>query len=214
MSDERTPRRAAGRTALVIMVPEADPVVGDARQRYDPAAAEGAPAHLSVLYPFLPVERIDAGVLTALRELFAGHEPFEVRFPRFGRFPDLLWLAPEPDGPVRALTASVTARWPETPPYGGAFGDPAPHLTVAHRQPEDVHEAVEKECADALALLRTRVAEVQLVVFDGIRWGQHTAFRLGGDGGDVSSGSSGSGSSGSSGSSGIDGGGSRDGDGD
>lgn len=166
----------------MIMVPEADPVVGGARQRYDPAAAEGVPAHLSVLYPFLPAERVDTGVLAALRELFAGHEPFEVRFPRFGRFPDLLWLAPEPDGSVRALTASVAARWPEAPPYGGAFGDPAPHLTVAHRQPEEVYAAVEKECADALALLRTRVAEVHLVVFDGVRWGRRAAFRLGGDG--------------------------------
>lgn len=183
MSDEQTPRRPAGTTALVIMVPEADPVVGRARQRYDTAAAEGVPAHVSVLYPFLPVERIDTGVLAALRELFAGHEPFEVRFPRFDRFPELLWLVPEPDGPVRALTAAVAARWPEAPPYGGAFADPAPHLTVAQWQSEEVYAAVQKECADALVLLGTRVAEVQLVAFDGVRWGQHAVFPLGG--GDV-----------------------------
>lgn len=182
MTDEQTSRRPAGTTGLVIAVPEAEAAVGAARERYDSAAAEGVPPHLTVLYPFLAAERIDAQVLVALGGLFAGHAPFEVRFPRFGRFPDLLWLAPEPDGPVRALTAAVAARWPEAPPYGGAFADPAPHLTVAHGQPEEVYAAVEKECADALPLLRSRVAEVQLVVFDGARWSLHTAFPLGSGG--------------------------------
>lgn len=179
MSEKNSPRRPAGTTALVAVVPEAEPVVGAARERYDPAAAEGVPAHLTVLYPFLPAARVDARTLAALGRLFAAHEPFEVRFPRFGRFPDLLWLAPEPAGPVRALTASVVARWPEAPPYGGAFGDPAPHLTVAQGQSPEVYAAVEAECADALAGLRTRIAEVRLVVFDGARWTEHAAFPLG-----------------------------------
>jgi 2'-5' RNA ligase len=180
MSEETTSRRPAGTTALVAPVPEADAVVGRARARYDPAAAEEVPAHLTVLYPFLPAARIDTGVLAALREIFAGHEPFEVRFPRFGRFPGLLWLAPEPDGPVRTLTAAVAARWPEAPPYGGAFDDPVPHLTVAQGQSAEVYAAVEAECAGALPLLRTRIAQVRLVVFDGTRWAEHTAFPLGG----------------------------------
>ncbi|MFJ2637038.1 2'-5' RNA ligase family protein [Streptomyces sp. NPDC087422] len=180
MGQKGTSGRAAGTTALVAVVPEAEKVVGAARERYDPAAAEGVPAHLTVLYPFLPAERIDTGVRAALGELFAGHPPFEVRFPRFGRFPDLLWLAPEPEGPVRALTAAVAARWPEAPPYGGAFGDPAPHLTVAQGQSDEVYAAVEAECVPALALLRTRIAEVRLVVFDGVRWTQDAVFPLGG----------------------------------
>lgn len=192
MAQEQAARRPAGTTGLVIAVPEAEAVVGAARERYDSAAAEGVPAHLTVLYPFLAAERIGAEVLAALGELFAGHEPFEVRFPGFGRFPDLLWLAPDPDGPVRALTSAVAARWPEAPPYGGAFDDPTPHLTVAHGQPEEVYAAVEKACADALTLLRARVAEVQLMVFDGIRWSLHTTFPLG-------TGSTGSGTDGSGG---------------
>jgi 2'-5' RNA ligase len=180
MSERKRAGRAAGTSALVAVVPEAEAVVGRARERYDPAAAEGVPAHLTVLYPFLPAARIDAGVRAALREVFAGHAPFEVRFPRFGRFPDLLWLAPEPDGPVRALTAAVAARWPEAPPYGGAFDDPAPHLTVAQGQPAEVYTAVEEECAAALPLLRTRIADVRLVVFDGTRWTEDAVFPLAG----------------------------------
>ncbi|MEW2523172.1 2'-5' RNA ligase family protein [Actinacidiphila alni] len=162
------------------VVPEAEAVVGEVRKRYDPVAAEGVPPHLTVLYPFLPAGRIDERTRAELAGIFAGHAPFEVRFPRFGRFPGLLWLAPEPDGPVRALTSAVVARWPEAPPYGGAFGDPAPHLTVAQGQSDAVCAAAEEECAGALPGLRTRVAEVRLVVFDGTRWAEDTVFPLGG----------------------------------
>jgi 2'-5' RNA ligase len=118
-SDEEKPRWPAGESALVITVPEADRLVGGAREAFDPVAARGVPAHVTVLYPFLPVERIDDGVLAQLRRLFSGHRAFEVEFARFGRFPDLLWLAPEPDGPVRELSAAVEARWPEAPPTAG-----------------------------------------------------------------------------------------------
>jgi len=179
MSDEDTPGWAAAETALIIAVPEADELVGGAREKYDPVAGRGIPAHVTVLYPFLPAGRIDDGLLAALRELFAGHEPFELGFAGFGRFPELLWLAPAPDGPVRALTAAVEARWPEAPPYGGVFDDPVPHLTVASKQPQETYDAMEREFTPGLPL-RTRVAEVQLVVFGSVRWHHRETFPLGG----------------------------------
>jgi 2'-5' RNA ligase len=168
-----------GETALIITVPEADALVGGAREKYDPAAGRGIPAHVTVLYPYLPAGRIDEALLAELRGLFAGYEPFELGFAGFGRFPDLLWLAPEPDGPVRALTAAVAARWPEAPPYGGVFDDPMPHLTVAIKQPQEVFDAMEQEFAAGLPL-RTRVAGVHLVVSDGTRWQHRETFPLGG----------------------------------
>lgn len=180
MSDEEAARWRAGETALLIVVPEAETLVAGARQRYDPAAADGIPAHVTVLYPFLPEERLDAEVLATLRELFAAHEPFGLRFTGFGRFPDLLWLAPEPDGPVRALTGAVVARWPEAPPYRGAY-EPVPHLTVALKQPEETYAAVERDFAAGLPL-SAAVTEVRLVVCDGVRWHQRTSFPLGGEG--------------------------------
>ena len=44
----------AGQTALVVAVPSAEPVVARLRASYDVAAAYGVPAHVTVLYPFLP----------------------------------------------------------------------------------------------------------------------------------------------------------------
>jgi hypothetical protein len=44
-------------TALVILVPEAEALVKAFRERYDPSAAEGMPAHVTVLYPFKTLEQ-------------------------------------------------------------------------------------------------------------------------------------------------------------
>lgn len=177
MDEEAEERRAAGETALLVTVPEADPLLSGVRRAYDPAGAAGVPAHVTVLYPFLPAARIDPGVHEELRGLFAGHAPFTLEFARFGRFPDLLWLAPEPDGPLRALTAAVTARWPEALPYAGRYGDPVPHLTLAGDGAQEVYDAMERALAAGLPL-RTRVAGVHLVAYDGARWRLRETFPL------------------------------------
>jgi hypothetical protein len=43
-------------SALVVLVPEAEPLVGPFRERYDPSASAGMPAHITINYPFLPME--------------------------------------------------------------------------------------------------------------------------------------------------------------
>ncbi|MEV8599358.1 2'-5' RNA ligase family protein [Streptomyces griseoviridis] len=166
-----------GLSGLVVPVPEADPVVGAVRDRLDRHARTGVPAHVTVLFPFLDASLLDDGTLAELARTFRGHPAFEARFERFGRFPGLLHLAPEPDAPFRALTAAVTARWPEVLPYGGKFGDSAPHLTLAQGQSDAVLDAAEAEVRDGLPVV-TRVASVDLVVHDGTAWRHHTAFPL------------------------------------
>ncbi|MDT0319538.1 2'-5' RNA ligase family protein [Streptomyces millisiae] len=166
-----------GETALLVVVEAAEPVVGGWRRRFDRSAAAGVPAHVTVLVPFLDVARIDDGVLGELRQLFAAHRPFDVRFEGFGRFPDVLYLAPEPAGPVRALTEAVVARWPEVPPYGGAFAEVVPHLTVAHGQVEDVYREAEAALAGRLPL-GASVHAVELWGSDGDRWRRRARFPL------------------------------------
>ncbi len=166
-------------SALVVMVPEADSVVGRWRERWDPAAGEGVPAHVSVLYPFLDGGSIDDGVAGELSGLLGAHEPFEVRFAGTARWPGVLYLPPEPDGPLRALTAAAVSRWPQVPPYGGRFGaDPQPHLTVGIRQPDAVYDEAEREITARLPI-RCRVSEVLLTVRERDRWAVRAAFPLG-----------------------------------
>ncbi len=168
----------AGKTALVLPVPEAEPVVGRWRERFDSSSADGVPAHVTVLYPFVADGRIDDRCLDELRALFAGHVSFDVRFSRCGRFPGLLYLAPEPDGPFRRLTEAVVARWPEAPPYGGRFDEVVPHLTVAECADTAVFDDIEADILDRLPVT-THADAITLVVFDGSRWRERAVFPLG-----------------------------------
>lgn len=71
----------AGETGLDITVSEADPVLREWRARFDPAAAIGLPPHVTVLYPFLPDDRIDDAVIANLAALFARHDVFDLDTP-------------------------------------------------------------------------------------------------------------------------------------
>jgi hypothetical protein len=89
----------------------------------------------------------------------------------------VLYLAPTPDQPFRALTGEMARRWPEAPPYEGQFTEVIPHLTVAHGQAPQVFEEVEAELAGRLPATAT-ISSVSLFVSDGHRWRQHMAFPM------------------------------------
>src|SRR5690242_3716091 len=75
-------------SALIVAVPEAEPAVAALRTAYDPAASWGVPAHVTVLYPFLPPDRLDAVVRAAVREAVAAVPAFDLVFGRTRRFGD------------------------------------------------------------------------------------------------------------------------------
>ncbi len=123
------------------------------RARLDSAAALGVPAHVTVLYPFVPPGAITAGTLELLAAAVASVGEFDCQFPATAWFgPDVLWLAPRPDEPFRALTRAVAAAFPGYRPYGGAYEDAVPHLTVGDRPAGGVADlrAAEAEVLPAL----------------------------------------------------------------
>jgi 2'-5' RNA ligase len=164
-------------TALYVAIPAADPVVGADRLRWDPAG-DAVPAHITILFPFLEPDRLDGTVDAALREIVAGVEPFEVRFERIGRFPATTWLEPEPIEPFVRLTDAVAARWPDHPPYEGAFGEVVHHLTVADSAPPEVHERLARELPPHLPII-DRVTEMTLAARRSGRWTVERTYRLG-----------------------------------
>jgi hypothetical protein len=118
-----------GPTALVVLVPEADPAVGEVRLQRDSSAARGVPAHVTVVFPFLDAKKIDSD---ALRLLFSTHMAFDFALDRVERWADgIVWLHPEPSEPFVDLTVAVWRRWPECPPYAGVVEGVIPHLTVS-----------------------------------------------------------------------------------
>jgi len=64
----------AGETVLIVKVPEAEPAVGEWRTQFDPVAAAGIPAHITVLAPFLDRRLVDASVLGELEALVGKHQ--------------------------------------------------------------------------------------------------------------------------------------------
>ena len=130
-------------SALGVTVPEPEPWVKDLRERYDPTAAVGVPAHITVLFPFISPDLITDDDLAKTTETFQRFQPFKFRLERVGRFPESLYLVPEPDEPFISLTEVIVREFPEYPPYGGKFTEIVPHLTVADRSAElsDIAEA-------------------------------------------------------------------------
>ena len=148
-------------TGLIVPVREAAGLV-EAWSELIPAASRTLPAHVTALWPFLPLEALDGGVERRLEGLLAGVPAFSFALTRVAELADAAVLLPEPAAPFRALTRLLWGEWPECPPYGGAFDDVAPHLTVAVDPPAAGREAIEAALAPRLPL-PCRAAEVLLV---------------------------------------------------
>jgi 2'-5' RNA ligase len=118
-------------SALLLAVPMAEAAVGPHRARLDPSARDGVPAHVTVLYPFLPPTGIGPDVLAELSRLFAAVPRFSFTLDRVRWFGEsVVWLGPSDESPFRALTALAAEAYPSCSPYGGIYEDVVPHLTI------------------------------------------------------------------------------------
>lgn len=152
-------------SALIVPVPEVEPLVGRHRAALDPAAARGVPAHVTVLYPFLPRREITEDVLRVVDEVVAAAPVFDIEFSRICWFDEaVVWLAPEPAEPFRRLTTAIWQRFPQAPPYCGAYADTVtPHLTIGQDGPAEVMLAAAAE-VDAHLPVHAVAAEVRLMI--------------------------------------------------
>jgi 2'-5' RNA ligase len=174
--------REPSKSAVIVAVPEAEAVVGDWRRQTIESARLGIPAHVTLLFPFVPPADLDETVEERLSEVLADAAPFDVAFERTARFPELVYLEPEPAEPFAALTSAIAAEWPEHPPYEGAFEVVIPHLTAVESEDEAVLERAAAELEPSLPL-EAHVGRASLFVEDEQgRWSERRTLRLGGPG--------------------------------
>jgi 2'-5' RNA ligase superfamily len=170
-------------SALVVLVPEAEPLVQPFRERFDPSAALGVPAHITLLYPFIEPERIGADTLDVVAACFRGSAPIAFSLTAVRRFPaETLYLAPDPDEPFRQLTTALWDRFPDTPPYGGAWPDIVPHLSVGRFADAGELERVADEfnrVAETVLPIRAHAGTAVLIVNTTGRWVVRSTFKLG-----------------------------------
>jgi 2'-5' RNA ligase len=144
------------------------------RAKYDPSAAAGMPAHITVLYPFLPPDEIDAAAFDALGKAILQFATFDFSLTAVRQFdPGVLYLQPEPDEPFRQITRAVWACCPQTPPYRGQYGQIVPHLTVADVGEAQLRDRITAEfikLADGKLPVRARTGEVALMEKRRARW--------------------------------------------
>ncbi|MYD74411.1 MAG: 2'-5' RNA ligase family protein [Chloroflexi bacterium] len=175
--DDRNPR-----AALVIIVPDAEPLVGDLRAKHDPIAALGLPAHITINFPFIPGVDPTADTLNRLRRTFAEAQPFAFTLDHIARFPNVVYLAPAPPGPFVQLIQQIADEFPESPPYGGQFDDITPHLTFASSSDTDLLASVEQSFTEAASThlpLKARANQVHLMDDTSGRWEKQVVFPLG-----------------------------------
>ena len=104
-------------------MPEAERYIARYRERYDPSARRNVPAHVTVLYPFMPPADIDDAVRAQLAAIARAVPCFDYRLAETRRFPVALYLAPQPDASFAALTDAIFRAFPDYPPFEGKFHD-------------------------------------------------------------------------------------------
>jgi 2'-5' RNA ligase len=156
--------------SAVIVRAHLPPGLAHLRQTHVTDAAEGVPAHVTLLYPFVPWDELDPSVGRKIASVAARHPAFDYTMTGPGRWPDTIYVAVEPLEPFVRLQADLAATFPEYPIYGGASDfEFNPHITVA----EGRAAADADTFADAawVALpVAARAAWLDVIAGDGGKW--------------------------------------------
>jgi hypothetical protein len=132
---------------------------------YTTDGADGMPAHVTLIYPFVDDGRLVAGDVSELRAVLSRFSPFDVCYATFGRFDGpspVLYLEPDPAHPFAEIIGAIAERFPEHPPFGGEFDTVVPHLTVVETDDMEVLRDAEQDVSQYLPIA-TRATEVCLM---------------------------------------------------
>ncbi|MCS6965174.1 MAG: 2'-5' RNA ligase family protein [Candidatus Kapabacteria bacterium] len=138
------------KSALVIIPPyNVWEPIQTLRQRYDRKVRRWMP-HITLLYPFYPVGSLPPQY-PKLQQLCARWRPFLICLRRFqtfyhGQSRYTLWLAPEPDTPLRTLQQDLQELFPECTEQSRYSTGFTPHLSIGqYRGPADEVERLRAE---------------------------------------------------------------------
>ena len=119
-------------TVLMIVPPaEVQAFCYPLREEYDQEAFEKLPAHITLIYPFVPPEEVDEAI-EKLEAVCRSIRAFSVRLNKYGKFKSVVFLEPSDSQPITDLYNQLFTAFPDYPAYSGEFGeDLHPHLTLA-----------------------------------------------------------------------------------
>jgi len=139
------------------------------RRARDRAARRSVPAHVTILYPFVPASELTLAVREQIAGIAGEFRAFDVTFATVGRWPGVVYLEPSPSSPFAALIDRCAAAFPEHPPYAGTIPEVIPHLTVVEGDDVGVEEIV--AAAEAALPFQAKAAALEVLVeADDGRW--------------------------------------------
>jgi 2'-5' RNA ligase len=138
------------------------------------------PAHITVLFPFVPVDDLD-DACRVLRDICARLPLFEVTLDGYGHFPTVTYLKPRDPEPIKATFRAIHAAFPDYPPYRGEFGadDITPHMTVGEFKSEAEREQAEFPPYEPIAFAVRRLHLIVGVEHEPVPWITHDVIPLG-----------------------------------
>lgn len=166
-----------GTTAVVIVLPAAAPLL-DAASRIDPALVRrGVPAHVSLLYPFVPESALTDQDEKGVRSLAASFPAADLLLEEVVTASGFVAVAVPG---LQTIVDTFRTQWPGLRPYKGRFGaQPAAHVTVAMGADNPTAAAHVRAAIDSLLPLHTRATAVQLVVLTEEGWEPRFTVPLG-----------------------------------
>lgn len=171
----------ATETGIVIPIPSWDGFVRRWRPIVDAEPPVGIPAHITLLYPFVPPDAV-AIEIPKLEQVARTTAPFDFELREVGWFDDeVVYVSVEPEAVFSRLTSRLVEVWPDCLPYGGAHEPPTPHLTIgvggARSRMRRVADAASSRLPD-----RCRAEELAVMVGRPSPpvWTQTRVIRLGG----------------------------------
>ena len=126
-----------GRSAIVIPFVLPEPLES-IRRDHVANARLGVPAHVTLLFPFVPALELAADDVERAAAAMHAARTFEVTFREVASFEPgptaegAVWLAPEPADPFLRMIDALMEAFPGLLPYEGLHDTVIPHLTLAN----------------------------------------------------------------------------------
>ena len=130
-----------GESAIVVRI-RVPAAIERLRRAHDRSARLRVPAHITILYPFLPASELTPAVRREVAAIASEVRAFTVTFASAARWPGVVYLEPRPMAPFTALIERAAERFPEHPPYAGAIPEVIPHLTVVENDSVSLDEVL------------------------------------------------------------------------
>ena len=171
-------------STIAIPVPEVADLIAPWREETFIGATQGMPPHITVLYPWYPTP-VSEWDIDDLRSVVAEIRPFPVQLTHLDTFPNhALYFGIRDDAALIDLILRVISAYPDTPPYGGEFSEPIPHITIAHASSRGELREIRVEVEEAVChKLPIEIMIQELVVMqqgDDLNWYNLAVLPLGG----------------------------------